>query len=247
MYLLLSGEGSGDIGICKPSAMSCDGEVFQEGPMAIIVDQLVELFQGYEMSHLGSQQVGFVSESYLAENKQPPVRKSMSLKGKKRPAETKYFFENARALAVAANIISRTRKINVVAVLFRDSDGTASAGRGLWKDKRSSIIEGFKAESFDFGVAMIPKPKSESWLICATKPDQYQHCAKLEDESGNDKGANPLKDQLSELLDGNSGTQDLNQLLRDKTIDVNQIDMPSFSHFRADLERAVMLAAGTPI
>ena len=51
MYLLLSGEGPSDIGVCRSSAV-CDRADFQEGPMAIIVDQLIELNQGFEMSHL---------------------------------------------------------------------------------------------------------------------------------------------------------------------------------------------------
>ncbi len=55
----------------------------------------------------------------------------------------------------------------VIAVLFRDSDGTASSGRGLWEDKRKSIEDGFGEAGFDYGVPMIPKPKSEAWLLCA--------------------------------------------------------------------------------
>ena len=36
----------------------------------------------------------------------------------------------------------------VVAVLFRDSDGTASAGRGQWNDKREAMLDGFDEEGF---------------------------------------------------------------------------------------------------
>ena len=58
-------------------------ELIFKGPRAIMVDQLIELNQGFEMSHLVCELVSYVSESYLAENKQPPQRKAMSLKGKK--------------------------------------------------------------------------------------------------------------------------------------------------------------------
>lgn len=243
MYLLLSGEGLGDIGICNPSSDSCDRLTFKEGPMAIIIDQLVEIFQGYEMSHLDTERVSFVSESYLVANKLPPQRKAISLKGKKKPAETKYFFENSRALSAAAK--AKTEEVGdaVIAILFRDSDGTASAGRGNWRDKRASIQEGFKAESYELGVAMMPKPKSEAWLLCATKDGQYQNCAHLENESGSGKRVNSLKDQLSKSLGGNSSSRDLNNMLRDKAIDVNQIDMPSFNAFKRDLDCAVKKAA----
>lgn len=242
MYLLLSGEGSSDIGICNPSSGHCDGQTFQEGPMAIIVDQLVEVYQGYEMSHLDSERVSYVSESYLAAHKQPPMRRAMALKGRKRPAETKYYFENARALASAAKAKSKAIDDKVVAVLFRDSDGTASAGRGNWQDKRNSMIEGFNAAAYELGVAMVPKPKSEAWLLCATKENAYQHCEILERESGNDHSVSPLKYQLFMSLDGDSGIESLNQRLKDKAIDIAQIDMPSFNIFKEDLRIVVALA-----
>lgn len=247
MYLLLSGEGPSDIGVCNPSSGSCDRLMFKEGPMAIIIDQLVEDYQAYEMSHLVTDRVSYISEAFLAANKLAPKRKAISLKGKKKPAETKYYFENARALAAAAKAKSDGVNDNVVAVLFRDSDGTASAGRGNWHDKRNSMIEGFKAENYEFGVAMIPKPKSEAWLLCATKENPYQHCVALENQSGNDSSINPLKDQLSASLNDNSNTENFNLLLMNKTIDVNQIDMPSFNAFKDDLRNAVNLASGADV
>ena len=243
MYLLLSGEGPSDIGVCRSSAV-CDRADFQEGPMAIIVDQLIELNQGFEMSHLVCELVSYVSESYLAENKQPPQRKAMSLKGKKKPAETKYFFENARALAAIAKHKAIEVNDNVIAVLFRDADGTSSAGRGNWNDKRNSVIAGFNVGDYELGVAMIPNPKSEAWLLCATKQNPYQHCDCLEDESGNDKGKSPLKEQLVKSLVGKTSSFDMAQLINNKQIDITRIDMLSFNIFKSDLEKVVKMAMG---
>ena len=243
MYLLLSGEGPSDIGVCRSSAV-CDRADFQEGPMAIIVDQLIELNQGFEMSHLGCELVSYVSESYLAENKQPPQRKAMSLKGKKKPAETKYFFENARALAAIAKHKAIEVNDNVIAVLFRDADGTSSAGRGNWNDKRNSVIAGFNVGDYELGVAMIPNPKSEAWLLCATKQNPYQHCDCLEDESGNDKGKSPLKEQLVKSLVGKTSSFDMAQLINNKQIAITRIDMLSFNIFKSDLEKVVKMAMG---
>ena len=244
MYLLLSGEGLSDIGACNPSSDSCDRDTFQEGPMAIVVDQLVALFQGYDMSHLETMRVSYVSEGYLAKNKPKPGPKSIALRGKKRPIETTYFYRNARALAIAAKAKKSDVNDDVIAILFRDSDGTASAERGLWESKRNSVIEGFKAEDFDHGVAMIPKPKSEAWILCATKSNKYQHCSNLELESGNDKSPNSLKSQLSDSLRGNTSVDDINHLLNSREIDIEQIDMPSFNAFKQDLEDVVRLAVG---
>lgn len=247
MYLLLSGEGPSDIGCCNPALDSCDANNFKAGPMAYFVDKLIEEFQGYEMSHIATERVSFVSESYLSTHKQRPAsRKSMFIRGKNNPPETHYYFKNARALAVAAKQKSIEINDNVIAVLFRDADGTASAERGNWQDKYNSMRSGFEFESYGLGVAMLPNPKSEAWLLCAVKPNAYQHCEALEQESGNDRSANPLKIQLERALNNNASTLQINELMHDNTIDVLRIDMPSYNTFKADLEGAVRLAVGIP-
>ena len=242
MHILLSGEGSTDIGVCNPPAEQCEGSRFSAGPMSWIVDQLVESCQGFKSSHLGSDCVSFISKSYLAANKPKPARKSLALRGKKRPPETRYYYNNARALAMVAKEKARAVNDTVIAVLFRDSDGTASAGRGYWRHKRDSMKNGFTIEEYGLGVAMIPKPKSEAWLLCAVKKNPYHSCARIEDESGNDKGLNPLKSQLSEALNVEDLTREINDRLRDKQIDVHRIDMPSFNAFKDELDAAVKKA-----
>lgn len=240
MYLLLSGEGPGDIGRCNNGLGQCEMPEYQPGPMAHIVDKLVELQLGYDYSYIEYAGVTFMSKQHLVDNKLPSAVRPIALRGKKKPPETQYYFENARALAAQAKALSERVEDKVIAVLFRDADGTASAGRGHWKDKVNSMLKGFEAEDYvDLGVPMIPKPKSEAWLMCALKPNPYQHCEILESESGNDQSANPLKDQLAELLNGDSNTLVHNDLIAQGTIDVSQIDMTSFNHFKAKLHSAV--------
>ena len=247
MYLLLSGEGISDLGQCKLGLKQCEAEDFQSGPMSWIVDQLIENFQGYEFSHIAYHCVCFVSETYLANNKVPSTKKP-SLPGKKHKSSREpYYYGNARTLARVAKQKSEVLKDDVIAVLFRDSDGTASAERGDWVNKRNSILKGFDAENYPFGVAMIPKPKSEAWLLCAVKDNPYQHCQQLEDESGNDKGQNPLKAQLSKTLEGNNSAKNLNDKIKSHEIDVHQIDMPSFNVFKDDLKQVVKSALGLPL
>ena len=41
MYFLFSGEGPTDMGNCRDEAMACQGEAYQHGPMAVVVDQIV--------------------------------------------------------------------------------------------------------------------------------------------------------------------------------------------------------------
>ena len=102
MYFLLSGEGPTDMGRCADNAMACDGTDHEEGPMAIIVSQIVE--QQLEFSFMETGYYGYVSKSTLVEIASvfKQQKKSPRLPGKKKPKETGYFYRNARALALCA-------------------------------------------------------------------------------------------------------------------------------------------------
>lgn len=251
MYLLLSGEGSSDIGCCIPSSGQCDGTQFRPGPMAIFIDQLVDQQidqqSGYNFSHLSCERVGFVSESYLVENKLPPKsqRKNAALRGKKKRVETQHYYQNARALAAAAKEKAEQVEDKVIAVLFRDGDGTASAGRGSYDDKVASMLKGFEDEGYgDLGVPMMPNPKSEAWLLCAVKENPYQHCRLLENESGNDNSQRvPLKTQLDNALAVADIGDNVVDMIKDHQIDVSRIDMPSFERFKRHLNNAISHAS----
>jgi hypothetical protein len=69
----------------------------------------------------------------------------------------------------------------------------------------------------------------------------------LENESGNDKGLNPLKEQLSEALQDNDSAEQLNDMVRSHEIDVHRIDMPSFNAFKDNLKEVVKSALGLPL
>jgi len=238
MFFLLSGEGVADIGVGDSNAAVCEGEGFLAGPMAIMVDQIVERCHDYSLLDIGC--CGYVSESQLTERagELKAAKKAMRLPGKKQAKETRYFFNNARILARIAKEQEAERKDEVVAVLFRDSDGTASAGRGLWSEKRQSMLDGFDEEGFAKGVPMIPRPKSEAWLICALKKNAYQNCQTLEDRSGNDNSPNSLKGELADIL-GEKVTPDLLCAKVRKRVDIDKIKMLSFQAFRDRLEEVL--------
>ena len=235
MYFLLSGEGETDMGVCSRSMIRCEGSDHQEGPMAIIVSQIIE--QRFDFSFMETRYYGYVSKRDLKQkvSRFKRRKKSPRLPGKKVPKETSYFYKNARALALCAKDKEIELNDKVVAVLFRDSDGTASADRGLWEHKWDAMIRGFSDEGFKRGVPMIPKPKSEAWIICCVKNNQYQGCRALEDRSGNDKSPNSLKGELAEILDGLTSRKQLCEMVKNGTIDHNKIDMPSFLSFKRAL------------
>ncbi|HEV3439309.1 MAG TPA: hypothetical protein VG122_18225 [Gemmata sp.] len=240
MFFLFSGEGPTDMGSGLSPGQISEGEQFQHGPMAAIVDQIVETQWGYSILHTDGS-VGFVSEGALAAEAGDlkATKKSIRLPGPKTPKETRFFFNSARLLARIAKHLGNERTIDVIAILFRDSDGTGSADRGLWDDKQQSMLDGFAEEGFMTGVPMVPKPKSEAWLLCALKANPYQSCAKLEDRSGNDKSPKALKKELAKLVPGEVTRELLLNLVTTRTVDIDRIDMPSFSTFRTRLEEVL--------
>lgn len=235
MYFLLSGEGPTDMGFCADSMPSCEGNRHQKGPMAIIVSQIVE--QRFKFSFIDTRYYGYISKSELVQRASifKQQKKSPKLPGKKSQKETGYFYRNARALALCAKDKEAELNEKVIAVLFRDSDGTASADRGIWQNKWNSIVQGFRDERFDRGVPMIPKPKSEAWVVCCVKKNPYQDCKSLEERSGNDKSPNSLKGELAGFLGGPPSRESLCKMVEERTIDFDRIDMESFISFKKAL------------
>ena len=220
MHLLLSGEGSSDLGLfCQHNNQ------FIAGSMYYIVDKLIE--QKLDLSYYDYKDdwITFIPKVELVKRS----KKMSPYTSKKDGKGTGLFVVNAVALAQIAKEKSRELDEEVVAILFRDSDGTTSDSRNLWKNKLKSINRGFQIENFSQGVAMVPKPKSEAWLICALKNTPYQNCAKLENRSGNDKSPDNLKDELKSFGISN---EEMNTMIQDGRIDFAKIDMPSFINFR---------------
>jgi hypothetical protein len=207
--------------------------------MAIIISQIVE--QHLHFSFIENRFYGYVSKSELVKraSEYKSKKKSPMLPGKKKPKETLYFYRNARALALCAKDKEAKLNDSVIAVLFRDSDGTASADRGLWQFKWDSMIKGFSDEGFKQGVPMIPKPKSEAWFVCSFKNNPYQDCEALEDRSGNDKSPNSLKDELAKIFGSLPSREQYCEMVSNGLIDSNRITMPSFLSFKQALIKAL--------
>lgn len=238
MRLWLSGEGPSDLGAMGPGP---SGDEFRPGPMAVMVDRLVETRIGYSMldlHHAGGDCIRFIAETELA---QAGKKGPLLLPGQKFGKHNTFFTRNAQALGLLAKNDALASDQPTVAVLFRDGDGTRSVAKSQWQDKFNSIQRGFELVDFPSGVPMVPRPKSEAWLLCALRQPTYSSCEKLEDASGNDASPNSLKGQLEQVA-GAAGADEQAQWLRDGTVDVNRIDMPSFNAFRGELERALSAA-----
>ncbi|MPQ65722.1 MULTISPECIES: hypothetical protein [unclassified Pseudomonas] len=245
MLLLVSGEGPSDIGRLAPGRQ---GPAFFPGPMTLILDKLVEDVVQYSL--LDFQAVHFVHKTELLVVEPKHSGRRLSAPGKRTAKETGYYYENARRLALKAGELARESEDTVVPVLFRDADGTQSSGRGEWRDKWKSMLNGFEDGDSLLGVPMLPKPKSEAWLLCALRTPAYQHCAVLELASGNDDSPDSLKGQLERVRNGSSTTEDLNQAILAGDVDPLRIDMHSFNQFKKQLtevlQRVIVPAALEP-
>ncbi len=236
MILIVSGEGPTDIGRSKTGRGECGGDDFEPGPMAVLIEKLADAKAGFDFAAASME---FVSEARRLEIARQEFSGKFFRGKKRRDYEEGYYFNEARALAFLAKRKATEAKCRVAPILFRDSDSNDRAGYDI---VRKSIRDGFNAEDLEeLGVAMVPKPTSEAWLICALQAAPYQNCAALEETlSGSGAGKRPAKGILKQLLDARGKTlSDLHDLINQGEISAGHIRMPSYDDFREDLERAV--------
>lgn len=245
MRLLFSGEGPTDLGLER---LAAGGMEFVPGPMAWVVDKLLEHHHtGYsllEAHQNGADCVKHVHETELAALGKPGSRLFPGVKFGKGSA---FFTRNAQVLGLLAKQTSEREEQPVLAVLFRDGDGVRATPSGEWQEKVDSMHRGFAMVECDTGVPMVPRPKSEAWLLCALRPPGYANCALLEDASGNDASPNSLKKQLAALSGGTDPSADEQAgWVVTGAVDPLRIDMPSFNAFKQALHTAAQ-NAGWPL
>lgn len=248
MLFLLSGEGATDMGKKYPHTQAPVAlEDWYVGPMACFVNELCKqpacLGEDVFASSCEQHKVFFVDEGGLGTWAEELRTQRKRLVGLGRGCHEHVAL--AYALAAKAKVLSAEKHVPVIAVFFRDGDRSASHSRDRYDNLRESMKNGFARADFAYGVAMIPNPKSEAWLLCALKNNPYQDCDALENESGNDNSPYSLKKQLEERLtvqNRSSCREHLVELIQDSIIEPLRIDMPSFKNFRTDFESAVSLA-----
>src|SRR5690349_8761358 len=156
MILLVSGEGPSDVGAARSGQVPAPSQDVSWGAMGRMIDSIVEPEWGFGPIDTGA--LLFLSESALGHLTRS-IRGGFAIPDRDRGQETAYFFKNARAIARLAKEIWREQEVAVGAVLFRDADGTNSDDRSIRSDKVNSMMSGFLAEGYDFGVPLVPQPK----------------------------------------------------------------------------------------
>lgn len=198
MILVLSGEGPTDIGTRKPKET---GWEFVPGPMAWIVDKLLNCPGRLDYSILEGHANGYDWVRFLSERDLGDLRYSRPrfFPHAQSTFGSQFFRASAYQLGKHAQAVAVERNDSVIAVFFRDSDGTNSAPKTVWEAKVGSIQAGFQLADFSSGVPMVPRPKSEAWMLCGffKRENATRDCHWLEDEPGNDASPNSLKARMA--------------------------------------------------
>lgn len=240
MILILSGEGPTDLGTCNNAQIECSGVDFSLGPMGVLVDKLLEKVIGYSLRSIPGAIV-YISKARLRELalERKKSKRSMVLRGKYHDHETSYFYANSWDLGVASLEVEKGGD-RAITVFFRDCDRMRSDPVHIWKSKFKSVEDGFLRAGFERGIPMIANPKSEVWLLCCAKDRPFEHCALLENISGNDDAPHPAKAQLAEALGGEKNAHELSLWLEGVEFDLDAAcNMPSFSAFSERLHKVV--------
>lgn len=236
MRVLLSGEGPTDLGTCTNALGVCEGPDFRIGPMTVLLSQMAAPRLGYDLLDTPDSLHSISETALCARAKAMPFR-LQAARGKKKGVETGYFYANAMALGNCAQQLETEMDEPVLAVLFRDNDGTRSSPGSLWTDKWQSMHDGFLRSGFKHGIPMLPKPKSEAWLLCRVATGS---CASLENMSGNDDSPNSAKARLDAALGGHLSGEELADWLMLHPLDTDRASsMPSFKAFQDALECAL--------
>ncbi|WP_376990466.1 hypothetical protein [Cupriavidus pinatubonensis] len=204
--------------------------------MTLLIDNIFAQAFQYSPLEVDKGTYRFVNKRTLSELAKQGKR-GIALPGKKHGIDTAFFYFNAWMLGKVAREYSLQTKDPSIAVLFRDTDGTNSSANDLWKRKWESMIQGFARAEYECGVPMLPKPKSEAWLLCAVKDMPYQNCAALEELSGNDDSPDSAKARLEEAMDGRTSAADVCEWLRETGFDHDSVagQMTSYREFRLRL------------
>ena len=240
--LLVFGEGPTDMGRSRNAqAFACDDDL-EVGPMLRLAHRLL-------MRHLPDWNAGSFNEEQehaipsvlVAPAQMKSLVKSSAIKLPSKKTKSGYLIHSKRA-AVLGQLAQQTgaQTEAQLAIYFHDTDGTQGEPHNP-QDLVQAVNEGFRASGFaEQGIAMIPQPTSEAWLICSCKPDAYQHCSLLETQlSGNDRSPERAPKQVLGQHLGNSNYHrgDLWPVVN--AIDLDRMDMPTFNQLRVDIKQAI--------
>ncbi|MEA9421997.1 hypothetical protein VCX83_08735 [Aeromonas caviae] len=245
--LLAFGEGPTDMGCSRNAQAYAHGDDLEVGPMLRLAHRLLgRHLPDWNADLFDLQQEHAIPSVLVAPAEMKSLVKSSAIKLPSKKTKQGYLIHSKRG-AVLGELAQQTGSLTEaqLAIYFHDTDGTNRDPHDP-HDLVLAVNEGFRAAGFvGKGVAMVPQPTSEAWLICSCKPDAYQHCTKLETQlSGNDRSPDRApKKVLGRLLNNEEYHRgDLWPVV--EGIELDRLDMPTFNRFRDDLKQGIRNLCG---
>ena len=246
--LLVFGEGPTDMGRSRNAQPYAHGDDLEVGPMLRLAYRLLlRHLPDWNTDLFDIQQEHSIPSILVAAAEMTAQVKRGAKKFPSKKTKSGYLIHSKRA-AVLGQLAQQTDSQTTaqLAIYFHDTDGTNSEPHNP-QELVQAVNEGFRASGFaKQGIAMIPKPTSEAWLICSCKPDAYQHCSLLETQlSGNDRSPERAPKQVLGQHLGNTDYHrgDLWQVVN--AINLDRMDMPTFNQLRADLCQGIEQICGS--
>jgi hypothetical protein len=219
LKIALVGEGPSDLGTVDLS------NTFKEGPLFVLARKIIQSkckYDKFEVLLYTRSRIKDIRDS-------SKTKKLMCIPKKDRKKGVLDLSETSKILGQQAK-----NENCGLAIVFHDADGVSRTPKHNLKSIIESIEYGFTVAEFDKGVAMVPQPISEAWLLCASR--KYAKCNRIELLNGSSSSADNPKALLSNELK-NTSTEAL--IAFAETIDVNIIDMDSFNIFKTELLRKI--------
>ena len=128
-------------------------------------------------------------------------------------------------------------------ILILSGEGPTDLGacaKTRWQDKWDSICHGFTRGGHSCGVGMLPKPKSEAWLLALVQKLVPAAAAKLEALPGNDAAPHSAKVRLVQAMGQAYSAQEWCEWVGQDHIDLSYLEhLPSFVCFYQQLIAAL--------
>lgn len=245
--LLAFGEGPTDMGRSRNAQAYAHGDDLEVGPMLRLAHRLLgRHLPDWNADLFDLQQEHAIPSVLVAKAEMATKTRAGKFKLLSKEVKQGYLIHSKRG-AVLGELAQQSGSLTEaqLAIYFHDTDGTNRDPHDP-HDLVQAVNEGFRAAGFaGQGVAMVPQPTSEAWLICSCKPDAYQHCAQLETQlSGNDRSpARAPKLVLGHHL-GNPDYHRGDLLPVVNAIEFDRLDMPTFNQFRDDLKQGIRNLCG---
>ena len=214
MYFLLLGEGASDLGYSTNNP----------GPLVTALERLADEVSSETFVY------DYVQKSQLQTTiKEHSSPREITLRGNKR--KHPFLISILKYAMGLGYIASETDNCGVV--FFHDCDYTHSEVNDPDNYYRQLVMcmeSGFAQAQSHSGVAMVPKPRSESWFLCHYQETPYHNCERFEDLPANDAADGSGKKLLAQHF--KCSEKEIYQHVDPRVIDWGKIDAPSFLFFK---------------